>query len=90
MVDCGAPFHLSTAPSEIAKRISSPPSKMPRANDSDRRLFCMEEKMAEMHDELWELFEFVMRLQRQVEAMKVASKKRGGRGGRSRKSCKGR
>ena len=46
--------------------------------------------MAEMHDELWELFEFVMRLQRQVEAMKVASKKRGGRGGRSRKSCKGR
>ena len=41
--------------------------------------------MAEMHDELWELFEFVMRLQRQVEGLKVASKKRSGRGGRSRK-----
>ena len=65
---------------------------MSRGNEHDRRLFCVESRIAEVHNELWELFEFVMRLQRQMEGMevKVASKRGRGSGRRSRKSYKGR
>ena len=41
----------------------------------ESRMFAMEEKLARIHDEVWTLFELVMKLQREVEGLKVKCRK---------------
>ena len=86
MVAGGAAEHLSTAASEMTKKnLSHNIKEMPRphACTLEDRFFEVHEKIGCVHDEVWTLFEELLKLKRQVEGLKTASsKKRGGRGGR--------